>query len=92
MKDIKNEISKLSNSSKLKKTIKKETHSDVNFWELETRNQESALRFINDKELGIKVFKERGYDILNRNFFAIEYSLKENNETKIRRIFESFCR
>ena len=90
MKDIKNEISKLSNSSKLKKTIKKETHSDVNFWELETRNQESALRFINDKELGIKVFKERGYDILNRNFFAIEYSLKENNETKIRRIFESF--
>lgn len=36
MEDIKNEISKLSNSSKLKKIIKKETHSDVNFWELET--------------------------------------------------------
>ena len=72
----KNEIcTQLSLSEIIKKKIRRETAFD----ELDEREKFSVLEYIKKHELDNKIFKNKGYDVLSKTFFAYEYILDDNS-------------
>lgn len=61
------------------------------FSSLDPRNQRGILDYIQEKGLGIKVFKAKWYDILSNKFFAEEYLSNENSPFGINIENREFC-
>ena len=71
--------------------IKKKLRRKATFEELENFERIEVLTYIKNKGLDIKVFSNRGYDILSKSFFAKEYGLSENYGLNIEKIlFKTF--
>ena len=87
----KNEISELT----LEDAIKRKLRRKELFENLEPIDKADVLRYIKNKKLGLRVFGRRGYDIINKNFFAYEYVLESDDSyrpTIIKNEFETFDR
>ncbi len=68
----KDKLSGLTNSEKAKKIIKCVTHK-ANFNDLTKSEISDVLWTITNKNLGVRIFKYVGYNILKLEFFVVEY-------------------
>ena len=79
----------LSIATIVQRTVKR----DVSFLELDSSEKREVLDYIKSNNLDFKTFGYKWYDILTRNFFAVEYLPKEFSPfgvDKITREFDSF--
>lgn len=59
--------------------IKKKVKRKVSFLELERDQQRSVLDYIVNNHLNIRVLGYKWYDVLSKNFFAVEYKPREES-------------
>lgn len=77
----------------LSNIILKETGKNVSYDELDFHEQVLVLSFIKNNKLGIKFLKERGYDVLTKQFFAYEECLDDEFEQcpRVIKVRRNFC-
>lgn len=66
------------NSITLLDVIKKKVHHKASFDELESDDKRAILKYIQNKQLNIKAFGKKWFDILTQKFYAIQWSLYDD--------------
>ena len=62
----------------LPQVIERNLKSNLNFEELGNMEKGLVIKYIHDKDIQIKVFSKVGYDIINLNFFVVEYVYRDD--------------
>ena len=76
----------------LEEIIKRRFKKEEDFENLDSKDKADILRYIKNKKIGLRVFGRRGFDIINKNFFAYEYILvsdDSNCPVKIKNEYEN---